>query len=184
VLQEGELWPLGMDHPLPVDVRVIAATNRDLEAEVEAGRFRRDLYFRLLGMKIELTPLRERMEDIPLLVHHLLERIAAEPGMRRIKLTEGAARELLRQRWPGNVRELEQVLRRSVLLTEKEVLGPKDLALSAGIHSRRQAIREFDRELVEQALRASAGNRSAAARALGISRATIHRWINRHKITL
>jgi transcriptional regulator with GAF, ATPase, and Fis domain len=184
VLQEGELWPLGMDSPVPVDVRVIASTNRDLEAEVEAGRFRRDLYFRLVGMRLDLKPLRERMEDIPLLAEHLLERIASEPGMRPVRLSTDAIRELMRQSWRGNIRELEHVLRRSVLLTDGELLEPPHLALSPGIHSRREALREFDREIVEQALRATGGNRSAAARALGISRATIHRWIRRHGIEL
>ncbi len=182
VLQEGEVWPVGSDMPVTVDVRVVAATNRDLEHEVEVGRFRHDLYFRLLGVRLRVPPLRERIEDVPLLVRALLERITMEPGMRAVRLSRQATRELLRHRWPGNVRELEQTLRRAVLLAEGEVIQPADLGLADDQTTRREAIQSFDRGLVVRTLRAHGGNRTHAARALGISRSTLHRWIVRYQI--
>jgi transcriptional regulator with GAF, ATPase, and Fis domain len=166
-----------------VDVRIVAATNRDLEAEVAAGRFRRDLFFRIVGVRVVLPPLRERIEDIPLLASALLDRIADEAGMRRARLSRQAMTTLLRYHWPGNVRELEQTLRRAVLLAEGEEIRPGDLALTAAASSRREAIRGFDRQLVVQSLRAAQGNRSAAARGLGVSRSTLHRWIRRYGLS-
>jgi DNA-binding NtrC family response regulator len=165
-----------------VDARVVAATNRDLEQEVAAGSFRRDLYFRLVGVRITIPPLRDRMEDLPPLAQSALERIAREPGMRRARLTRDALALLMNHRWPGNVRELEQALRRAVLVAEGEEIHPEDLALELAPVTRQVALRGFDRSLVEQALRASNGNRSAAARALGISRVTLHRWIKRYEL--
>ena len=182
VLQEGEVWPLGQDTPTPVDVRVVAATNRDLEREVEAGRFRRDLYFRLVGVKLVVPPLCQRLEDVPLLAEAMLERIAREPGLRRVRLSRDAHREMLRHTWPGNVRELEQALRRAVLMAEGDTIRAADLELTASAPTRTEALRGFDRDLVQRALQAAGGNRTHAARALGISRATLHRWLKRYEI--
>jgi len=182
VLQEGEIWPLGLDAPVPVDVRIVAATNKDLEAEVSEGRFREDLFFRLVGVKLLLPPLRERLEDLPLLAETFLDRIAREPGMRRARLSREAQRALLRNPWAGNVRELEQTLRRAVLLAEGNQIQVGDLELTGTLPTRREAIRGFDHKLVEGALRASNGNRTAAAKSLGISRATLHRWLKKYGI--
>jgi transcriptional regulator with GAF, ATPase, and Fis domain/serine/threonine protein kinase len=180
VLQEREVRPVGGSDSVPVDVRVIAATNKDLEAEVEAGRFRQDLFFRLVGVSIRMPPLRERLEDIPLLARAALSRITREPGMRHVELSREAQAALLRHSWPGNVRELEQSLRRAVLVAEGDRIRSDDLELRTETPSRMAALRSFDRDLVVQALRAAGGNRSAAARALGVSRISIHRWIKRY----
>ncbi|MGE3631293.1 MAG: sigma 54-interacting transcriptional regulator, partial [Sandaracinaceae bacterium] len=180
VLQEREVRPVGAETAVPIDARVLAATNRDLEADAMAGRFRRDLYFRLVGARITLPPLRERPEDVPLLTQHALTRIAAEPGMREVRVSPEGLRALMRHHWPGNVRELEQTLRRAVLVAEADELGPGDLAVSAEPVDRRRAIRAFDRDLVARALRRAKGNRSQAARELGISRMTLYRWMERH----
>jgi transcriptional regulator with GAF, ATPase, and Fis domain len=178
VLQEREVTPLGSASPIGVDVRVIAATNRDLEAEIEAGRFRGDLYFRLVGVRLRLPPLRERREDVPALAEAALERIASEPGMRRMALSRRAIAALVAHDWPGNVRELEQALRRAVAIADGDELGPEHFELG-GVPARPRAesLRDLDRALVERALRAAAGNRTVAARALGVSRVTLHRVI-------
>ncbi|HBQ14222.1 MAG TPA: hypothetical protein DEF51_24865, partial [Myxococcales bacterium] len=183
VLQEREVRAVGAEREEPVDVRVVAATNRDLAAVVEEGAFREDLFYRLVGVRVALPPLRERQSDIPLLAAHALERIASEPGMRAVTLSKAALATLLLHPWPGNVRELWQTLRRAVLVAEGDALEPEDLALGVdGALDRRAALRRFDRRLVEEALRAADGNRTAAARALGVSRMTIHRWIKRYDL--
>jgi DNA-binding NtrC family response regulator len=187
VLQEREVRAVGSGAAIPVDVRVVAATNRDLEAEVEAGRFRRDLYFRLVGVRLRLPPLRERREDIPVLAEAALARIAHEPGMRRLVLRRDAVAALVSHAWPGNVRELEQALRRAVAIADGEELGAEHFELGGAragrpTEARRASHQELDRELIEGALRAAGGNRTLAARALGVSRVTLHRCIARLEI--
>ena len=172
--------PLGAEGAVPVDARVLAATNRDLEAEIEAGRFRRDLYFRLVGVRLHLPPLRDRREDLPALATATLSRIAGEPGMREVTLSREALAVLMTHDWPGNVRELEQALRRAVAIAEGDQLRPEHFEVGAARpRPRAVAHRELDRDIIERALRASDGNRTAAARALGVSRVTLHRWIAR-----
>ncbi|MEM9192578.1 MAG: sigma 54-interacting transcriptional regulator, partial [Myxococcota bacterium] len=182
VLQEREVRPVGAEVPVPVDVRILAATNRTLEKEVEHGRFRRDLYFRLLGARIELPPLRDRLEDLPLLIDAALRRISREPGMRRVSLSRGAMRALSNHSWPGNVRELEQALRRAVLVSDSDTLDAGHFDNVMPKETRRGALRRFDRQLVAQALRDAKGNRSEAARQLGISRMTLYRWLDRYEL--
>jgi transcriptional regulator with GAF, ATPase, and Fis domain len=181
VLQEHEVRAVGGGAAIPVDVRVVAATNRDLEQEVEAGRFRRDLYFRLVGVKLRLPPLRERREDIPALAEAALVRIAKEPGMRRLGLGRDALAGLVAHAWPGNVRELEQALRRAVAIADGDELRAFHFELGGarGETARRASHEALDRGLVERALRAADGNRTTAARALGVSRVTLHRCIAR-----
>jgi len=184
VLQEREVRAVGAERPEPVDVRVVAATNRDLSAALAEGTFREDLFYRLVGVRIALPPLRERRDDVPRLAAHALERIAEEPGMRAVTLSKAALAALLLHDWPGNVRELWQTLRRAVLVAEGDAIEPEDLALGSGpAMDRRAALRRFDRRLVEEALRAADGNRTAAAKALGVSRMTVHRWIKRYDLT-
>jgi Nif-specific regulatory protein len=131
VLQEGELERVGGNRTIKIDVRVIAATHRDLENEVEAGRFREDLYYRLNVMPIYLPALRERMEDIPDIARFLVEKIAGQQG-RPLSLTDAALRVLMHHGWPGNVRELENCLQRAAVLTEAEVID-RDAILLTGI---------------------------------------------------
>jgi DNA-binding NtrC family response regulator len=126
VLQEGEIQPVGARMPSQVDVRVIAATNKRLIEEVEAGRFREDLYYRLNVVQLTIPPLRERTGDVPALARHLLDRISAQPGMRSLGVTSEAITLLMRHDWPGNVRQLHNTLFRAAVLCEGDGLTPAD----------------------------------------------------------
>lgn len=132
VLQDGEVQPLGARRPLHVDVRVIAATNKRLTEEVEAGRFREDLYYRLNVVQLTVPPLRDRMGDIPALSRHLLARIADQPGMRSLVLTDEALALLMQHAWPGNVRQLQNALFRAAVLCEGDALTSQDFPQIAG----------------------------------------------------
>ena len=126
VLQDGEVQPIGARRPIHVDVRVIAATNTRLTEEVEAGNFREDLYYRLNVVQLTVPPLRERMGDIPALCRHLLARIATQPGLRSLGLTDDALALLMQHGWPGNVRQLQNALFRAAVLCEGDALTPQD----------------------------------------------------------
>jgi DNA-binding NtrC family response regulator len=126
VLQDGEVQPIGARRPIHVDVRVIAATNKRLVEEIESGRFREDLYYRLNVVQLTVPPLRERMGDIPALCRHLLARIATQPGMRGLGLTDEALSLLMQHGWPGNVRQLQNALFRAAVLCEGDALTPQD----------------------------------------------------------
>jgi len=186
VLQEGDLRPVGGEQHVSVDVRVLAATHRDLQVEVAAGRFREDLFYRLQVLLIQLPPLRERVGDVPLLVDHFLRRISDARG-RAAPTIQSPVMELLeRHPWPGNVRQMENVLQRLLLLADD---GPITLSLVESDDGLRQAImgkesvkpvyslERNEREQILRALEASGGNRTRAAEMLGISRATIFRRI-------
>ncbi|MBW8328053.1 MAG: sigma 54-interacting transcriptional regulator, partial [Thiobacillus sp.] len=179
VLQEGELERVGGVRTIKVDVRVIAATHRDLEAEVEAGRFREDLYYRLNVMPIYLPALRERMEDIPDIARFLVDKIGRQQG-RELGLTEAALRVLMHHDWPGNVRELENCLERAAVLTEGNVID-RDAILLTGIDEKvsmgRGAIQAVDlddpnldeRERVIAALEQAGWVQAKAARLLDMT---------------
>jgi Nif-specific regulatory protein len=177
--------PVGATSELRVDVRTIAATNRDLDQEVESGRFRRDLYYRLQGIQIHVPPLRDHREDIPQLVAFFLDQLATEWG-RRVRLTDEALRRLQDYSWPGNVRQLRSVLESAVALGSKEIIEPADLALPSA-----KSVNEpptLDLEQLEawatrQALEQAEGNVTQAARLLGISRDTLHTKIKKLGIT-
>ena len=130
VIQEKQVERLGSDHSIKVDVRILAATNKDLEKEVQEGRFRGDLFFRLNVIPIKLPPLRERKEDIPLLTQFFLKRICEREGIEEKKLTSQAIKALLNYPWPGNIRELENFIERVVILSENNIIGIEDLSLS------------------------------------------------------
>jgi DNA-binding NtrC family response regulator len=202
-LQERTIRRVGGAEEIPVDARIVAATHRDLEAEVALGRFRADLYFRLVVYPIRVPPLRERKDDLPLLVAHILERLRADVGGAAPRVSRDAIDALARHSWPGNVRELFNVLHRAVLacdgdeLTEQHVHGALDLsrALARGpawggrahaggaIDEAREALtgahvapmRELERDAIERALAASGGHVGRAAKLLGIGRATLYR---------
>jgi two-component system response regulator AtoC len=181
VLQEEEVRPLGESKPRQVDVRVLAATARDLEAEVAAGRFREDLFYRLNVLRVEVPPLRERPEDIPLLVDHFLALFRDALGKPVRGISDEALARLVAYRWPGNVRELENVIERAVILTRSEQLGVRELptnvaaceaesdAGGGGDLSLKRARRAAESEMIRRALRETDGNRTHAARLLGIS---------------
>jgi DNA-binding NtrC family response regulator len=188
-LQEHEIVPLGAETPIKVDVRVIAATHRDLPDLVRQGRFREDLYYRLDVVRLKLPPLRERRQDIPLLVDHFLRRLTARHGRGPVAVDPEALRRLLGYDWPGNIRELQNVLERAVLLAEQGVIGPEHLATTVrasaaalpdtGEAPALRSLEDVEREHVVRVLSATGGNREESSRILGISRRTLTRMIQR-----
>ena len=191
VLQEGEVLRVGGTQARKVDVRVVAATNRVLRDEVQAGRFRDDLFFRLNVIPVQLAPLRERREDVLPLVQHFLDRHAAGGG-RRLTLAPDAERAIAEHAWPGNVRELENVMERAVVLARGDAIVPEDLLLeqTLGPSTAQRAAVDTSGTLQEcldraaearirAALEAAQGQRVEAARALGIERTTLYRMMKR-----
>jgi len=192
-LQERTVERLGSNVPRPLDVRVICATNRNLEKMVEEGSFRQDLYFRISVIKIQMPSLSERKEDIPLLAEHFLRAFAKLHGKAARMLTPGFLSALSRYSWPGNVRELQNVIERSVVLANgHDYLGVADLpeelrgmtvvsddAPGGTFH---EAVQGFKKELVRSALRIHSGNRLRAAVELGISRCYLHRLLNQFNL--
>ncbi len=183
VIQEREIQPVGGDRTVKVDVRILAATNRDLLQEVERKAFRQDLYYRLNVVTLALPPLRERQEDIPLLAGHFLAKFAARNGKRIKGFTPEAMDRLLKHPWPGNVRELENAVERAVVLLIGEYVSERELppALTglkdgAGAESRLSGmtLEELERLAILEALEEADGNKSEAARRLGITRKTMH----------
>jgi two-component system, NtrC family, response regulator AtoC len=176
-LQEREFDRVGGVRPIHVDVRIVAATNRDLDGAVKEGRFREDLYHRLNVVPIMLPPLRERREDIPALAHHFLQRFAKEVKKTFSEVSGATLAKLCAYDWPGNVRELGNVIERAVVLSQGPEIAPHDLPArivaaqsapqSDGI-SYRDAMDAYRRQLVMRALTQTHGNRAAAARALGL----------------
>ncbi len=182
VLQEEEVRPVGESKSRKVDVRVIAATSRDLEREVAAGRFREDLFYRLDVFRVRVPPLRERREDVPLLVDHFLALFRETLGKPVRTIADDALDRLVAHHWPGNVRELENVMERAMILCDGDritlaelpdgITGARrtaPLPAGAGDFSLRRARRRFESELITRALAATGGNRTRAARLLEIS---------------
>ncbi|AJE02892.1 sigma-54-dependent transcriptional regulator [Geobacter pickeringii] len=182
VLQEGEVRRLGGAKPVQVDVRVVSATAKDLPAEVAAGRFREDLYFRLNVLSIALPPLRERMEDVPFLVTHFVGKHGEELGRRDAKVAPEALKLLMGYDWPGNVRELENCIERGLVLSEGGIVGIESLppvvrrggaaplsGLPTDALSLKKAEELLEREYIRRALDTTDGNRTHAARLLEIS---------------
>ncbi len=193
VLQEREITRVGGEEVIPVDVRVIAATNKALIHEIEKGRFREDLYYRLNVVTLNVPPLRERAEDIPLLAQHFLE-IFAKKNHKRIKgLTPRAMDRLLKYEWPGNVRELMNAMERAVVLSRSEYLDQEDLPMAVrdgdlegpglfpeGTAAGDLPLDEVERVTILKTLEASGGNKSEAARRLGITRKTLHKKLKKY----
>lgn len=185
-IQEREIQRVGSDQPLHVDVRIVAATNRDLKAEVEAGRFRQDLYYRLNVMIIAVPPLRERREDVPILAAHFLRKFAETNRKVAKGFTPKAMDMLLKHDWPGNVRELENAVERAVVLMPGDFVTEKELPLSidqapssaeaeyrASQPSEILPLEEVEREAILAALNVTGGNKTEAAKKLGITRKTL-----------
>jgi DNA-binding NtrC family response regulator len=179
VIETGELERIGDSRTRRVDVRILSATNADLKAEVEGGRFREDLLFRLNTVRIHLPPLRERPEDIPVLANHFLGRFATRYRKEMTGFDGAAGRALARHAWPGNVRELAHVVERSVLMASGERIAATDLGLAEAEDSRTAleelTLEEVEKILMQKALRRHEGNVSRAAEALGISRSAFYR---------
>jgi len=193
VLQERSFERVGGSKPLAVDVRVVAATHRDLERDVREERFREDLYYRLKVVEIELPPLRERREDLPALATRFLEQLAERHGRARRRLSAGALAALSRHPWPGNVRELRNVVERAAVLAAGEEIEVDDLALPAprdasaaapeelaGLpfgEAKRSAAVQFERAFLLRALRENGGNISRTAEAIGMVRQSLQQKI-------
>jgi DNA-binding NtrC family response regulator len=188
-LQEHEIVPVGSETAVKVDVRVIAATHRDLPELVRQSRFREDLYYRLDVVTLRLPPLRERRQDIPLLIDHFLRTLSSRHGRSPVAVDPEAQRRLLAYDWPGNIRELQNVLERAVLLAEQGVIGPEHLATNvrastalpetSGPSPALRPLEDVEREYVIRVLSATGGNREESSRILGISRRTLTRMIQR-----
>jgi len=178
VLQEREFERLGGTKTLKVDVRLIAATNRDLRAALEHGSFREDLYYRLNVVAIDISPLREHKQDVPELVQFFLEKYGREAEQPVKSITPAAMKLLVEFHWPGNVRELENVMQRAVTLARGETLDVDDIHLdrphaannSAPVLPPGVTLEQWEQEIIREALRQANGNKSQAARALGLSR--------------
>ena len=195
VLQEREIERVGGIKPVAIDIRIVAATNKDLGEVAKAGRFREDLFFRLNVVNIHLPPLREHREDIPALSRFFLKQYAEKFNRRLSQLGDQAQAWLLRQRWPGNVRELENVIQRAVVLTEGDVLDLDDL--QEAVHAYGDAVPEevgtgrlrerlatvnsnVEKKLIVQALAEEADRRGAAALRLGISRKNLYNKMKKY----
>jgi len=205
-LQEHEIVPVGSETAVRVDVRVLAATHRDLPDLVRQGRFREDLYYRLNVLTLTLPPLRARRQDIPLLIDHFLRELTSRHGRGPVAVDPEAQRRLLAYEWPGNIRELQNVLERAMLLAEQDVIGPEHLTpmvrgaagsapdspsapagadpdagapAEPGEAERLHSLEEIERRHVLHVLTAMRGNRDETSRVLGISRRTLTRMIQR-----
>jgi two-component system response regulator HydG len=199
VLQEGEVRPVGEDRAFAVDVRIIAATHRDLLELVQAGRFRDDLYYRLKVVTLTVPPLRERLVDVPVLARHFLQRVAERFGMGPIRVPAELFDRLAQLAWPGNVRELENAIEALVALSVDGELDLSQLPVphdagkvqhdasleapgNAGL-TLKQRVDAYERGLIVTALEATGGNRKETARRLGLSRATLHDKLHRYGLT-
>ncbi len=196
VLQEREFERVGGSTPIKVDTRVIAATNKNLQAEVEAGRFRADLYYRLNVITIQMPPLRERKDDIPYLVEHFLDKHRFTPSAPPAKITDEAIDLLMHHDWPGNVRELENTVERAVVLAQGGVITGHHLLLTPTSRSQivdiservrnrtplQDTLAEVERQMIDDALRLADGDLDAAAEILSIPRAQLAARMKTHGI--
>ena len=194
-LQQGEVQRVGSDNPITVDVRIIAATNRDLKEEVRERRFREDLYFRLNVITVDVPPLRVRREDIPLLAAHFLERFALRNRKQLKGFSPHALDAMLRYPWPGNVRELENAVERAVIMSTGDLITERELPLTLSSQASEEvplpesdaasslaglSLDEVERRAIAETLRDVEDNKSEAARRLGITRATLHNKLKKY----
>src|SRR5215467_10953592 len=180
ILQEREFERLGSNKTQHIDVRVIAATNKDLRGALEDGTFREDLYYRLNVVPIEIPPLRERKQDIPFLANHFIRKLAPDAGREVEGITDAAMEKLTGYHWPGNVRELENVIERGLVLCRGKQLDVDDIKLETAARPRPQGdhhflpegltLDQYEQEIIREALRRADGNKSQAARLLGLTR--------------
>ena len=197
VLQEHEFRPVGGDRMIKTDVRVIAASNKELFDEVSKGRFREDLFYRLQVIPIRLPPLRDRRSDIPLLIEHFLEKMNSRRPQGPVRLSETAQVQMWEYDWPGNVRELENVVEQLVILADGDTVDVDNLppsirrfvsgkrnptpALSEAGFDFNRAVEAFENQLIYEALQKSNGNKQAAARLLGLKRTTLVAKLRRRR---
>ena len=192
VLQHREVIPVGATEPIAIDTRLIAATNRNLEEEIARGNFRSDLFYRLNVIAIEIPPLRDRPEDIPLLAESFLAEIALKRDEPKKKLSPEAAEQLQEYAWPGNVRELENAIERAVILAASATINPaalpdrvrrrKSESLIAERTISNPSLEAIERAYIMWVLRSEGGNKSRAAEVLGIDASTLHRKLSRFEL--
>jgi Nif-specific regulatory protein len=190
VLQEGVFYRVGGTSPISVDVRIISATNRDISREVQDGRFREDLYYRLNVVQLKMPPLRERKEDIPLLAHHFIQIFKQETGM-ELTLSEITIKGMLQYDWPGNIRELRNVIERAVVMRNDKSMVPEAPPLSSdkkietdgylGL-TLKDALDKFKKEFIRENLDYALGNKSNAAKTMDIQRTYLSRLVSKYKI--
>ena len=192
-VQEREVIPVGATKAVAVDVRIIAATNRDLEEEISRGAFRSDLYYRLNVIQLHLPPLRERREDVPVLANYFLDKLATARGVARVPVLAPETLEVLtRYDWPGNVRELENALERAAVLATGDTIGPQALPervreaprprLATEETAQNPTMEVVERAYIQWVLQAEGGNKTRAAEVLGIDPSTLYRKLNRYGI--
>jgi DNA-binding NtrC family response regulator len=191
-IETGEFIPVGDTIPQKVNVRIIAATNRNLEEEVEKGKFRDDLYYRLNVVEINLPPLAERKEDIPLLINHFIRKYNRELNRQITGMDEETKRILMNYEWKGGIRELENVIERALILSEGEIITRKDLppnlmklepAPETSLRLK-DAVADFEKQHIEQVLKANQSNKEAAAKILDISLSSLYRKIDELGVTI
>jgi len=185
VIEEKEVRPLGDTKSYPIDVGIISTSNRDIKSLIQQGQFREDLYYRLKVIDIELPPLRDRREDIPLLAQHFIRKFNGEMKKNISSISESALKILLNYSWPGNVRELENVIQRAITLTRHETILPEDLPITMieekkesligkGIREK-YTVSQLEKEYIKKVLLEVGGNKSKAAEILGLDRKTLYR---------
>src|SRR5271163_1396567 len=190
VLQEREVYPLGSNDPVSFDVRVLCATNKDLEVEAKSGRFREELLYRINAITIKLPPLRERKDDIPLLASHFLKKFERSLGRGGMRFSKGAMKLLLSYVWPGNVRELENTIERAAILAETDVIHSHDLPdklrsaspVMASIENTGLTLEELEREHIKRVLDKVENDKVKAAQVLGIHLSTLCRKVQRYHL--
>jgi Nif-specific regulatory protein len=191
VLQQRTFERVGASTPTTVDVRIVAATNRELEGEVSAGRFRSDLYYRLNVLPVWIPPLRERREDIPLLAEFFLKKHSADAKKQLTGFTEGAMEAMLSYSWPGNVRELENAVERAVVFSREEYVNEESLTLTAGValpdgayanKNLREALNLFKKHFITKALESNGWHQTRTAKSLAIQRSYLSRLIRELEI--
>ena len=191
VLQEGVFYRVGGNTPITVDVRVLSATNKNLKKEVEEGKFREDLYYRLNVVQLNIPPLRERLEDVAFLVEHFLAVFKKETGLSNLTISEAAMDKMSRYNWPGNIRELRNAIERAVVMGNGKTIMPEDLPITASLPkfaglkvglTLDEALNEFKKEFILLNLRHTGGNRSNAAKVMDIQRTYLSRLITRYDI--
>lgn len=185
-LQNNEIYPVGSSHPKPVDVRVISATNMPLQEMIAEKMFREDLYYRINAIEIEIPPLRNRKEDIPVLAAFFLKKYSEQYRRKGLRLSDAAMVQLKEHPWPGNIRELEHSIEKAVILSEKDVIsgisfstGPADSRIQGNVPGSLN-LEEHERSVISQALREERGNISATAKVLGINRSTLYQKMKKY----
>jgi DNA-binding NtrC family response regulator len=194
IIEDKEVRPLGANQSEKVDTRLVSACNRDLEQLVQEGRFRQDLYYRLNVIRIALPPLRERPEDIPMLVDHFIQKFADQAKRKIEGIEQDALAALMNYRWPGNVRELEHTIERAALLGKGSNISLKDLPLPLPAHdgdevlpiteaaAKSYTLRDLERQYIMRVMETTNGNKTEAARILGVDRTTLYRKLEEYKV--